>query len=323
MNILVTGATGFIGKYFIKKLCASYKSITILTRSQKPIQRDNSIPSSVKTIYEANITKYSTIEKEFENIDLVIHLAGFVSFYQKDKERLLSINNKGSLNVLKACQKHNVKKIIHVSSTAALGFSDEAIDEDFIFDWEPYKQCIYSYSKYLPNKAIAESSINTTIVYPSLVLGPGDTTNTNKYIEAIQKNKIPFHMPGEISYIDVRDFVNALIFIIQNNLKNESIIITHKSYSFKQMNEIVAQTIQASSPKKVMKPIFECILPFLALIYEKIIPHPIISYENVFMSFKKRRLNNSKLSQLGFISEYSLDQTIKDSYQHMLNEKHL
>ena len=125
------------------KLCKDSKNkITVVSRNLHSEQHISikSIKSSqkVKIFDKFDIQDNKKIIKYFKNQDVVFNLAGLISFKQKDKSKLISINHLGVLNVLKACEKMNVKKLIHLSSTAALGFGDSLINEDHEFDWSKF-----------------------------------------------------------------------------------------------------------------------------------------------------------------------------------------
>ncbi len=106
--ILVTGATGYIGKDLVKELRKKYK-VKILTR------RNINSPDVIR----GNIRNYETLEKAMKDIDYVFHLAAYGNHFGGYKN-LLSVNVEGTKNILKAAVKNNVKRIIYASSMAAV-----------------------------------------------------------------------------------------------------------------------------------------------------------------------------------------------------------
>ena len=137
-HILIIGGTGFIGKYLSKSLKAhGFKNILAISRKEQL----------------ADVSSKKSIEPFIAKADFVINMAGLVSFSKKNRKKLLDINNQGALNVLYLCEKYpNVKKLIHISSTASFGFNEQAVSEETFFDWKNHKHLGYSYSKFLPNK---------------------------------------------------------------------------------------------------------------------------------------------------------------------------
>lgn len=157
-----------------------------------------------------------------------------------------------------------------MSSTAALGFSGDIIDESSLFPWEQYKKCIYSYSKSLSNSAIYQSSCPSVILYPSLILGPGDTSHTQSFIDAIRSKKIPFHMPGSNSYVDVRDFVEAIILSIDVTHMHERFIVSTQNFTFSELNTIIATCVGVEPPKKTLPKWAAYLLSIISLLGEKL-----------------------------------------------------
>lgn len=318
MNILVTGGTGFLGQHLVKELSGRNNKITVLCRKKRYGEYiDVEKLADINVFYRNDVTDYEKIEKYFEKKDIVFNLAGCVSFKQKDKEKLIKINYEGTLNVLKACEKHKVKKLIHISSTAALGFCNKIIDESHEFDWKKHKKCVYGYSKHLPDRCVYDSKIETVIVHPPLILGPGDNTNTRKFLESIKQKKIPFNPPGRNSVIDVRDLVTALVLIMERDVKNEKFIISGENYSFKEMNEKIASVIGVRPPSITLPKIFKIPMINIALLMEKVHKDSSITYENILLAFQNRMYDNKKIAGLGFYPKYTFEQTIKDSWEWM------
>ena len=85
----------------------------------------------------------------FEGISHVYHCAGYISLAQRDAKKLLEINEKGSAYLVDLCLSHSVKKLVYVSSIAALGNdpSLSVIDENTPWDNNTDKNP-YAYSKY-------------------------------------------------------------------------------------------------------------------------------------------------------------------------------
>ena len=320
MNILVIGGQGFVGQYLVREIIKDPEhNVTIVSRNHNTDQHvttknnNNNNNNRVKKFTGVDILNYVDVLKYFKDQDVVFNLAGFISFKQKDRLMLNDINHFGALNVLNACEKMNVKKLIHMSSTAALGFSNSEINESHTFDWSKAKKCVYSISKSLANNDIKSSKCNTIIVYPSLVIGPGDKTNTLKLIRAIEQKKIPFNSLGSNSIVDVRDLARALSFLMKSKSTHKEYIISQGSYSFKEINHKIANVLNVNPPKFTAPKEMLYPLLFLINLIEIFSKNPPITYENVYLSFKDRKHNNERLKSIGFKFRYSLDKTIEDS----------
>tara|TARA_B100000678_G_scaffold118090_1_gene99122 strand:- start:315 stop:1256 length:942 start_codon:yes stop_codon:yes gene_type:complete len=114
LKILITGGTGFIGSHltqFLKK----DNDITIYD-VKKPIEKD------VKFIL-GDILDEQKILQSFQDFDAIIHLAATVGVKNTETNPVLTLNTNilGTKNILEACKKHNIKKVILASSSEIYG----------------------------------------------------------------------------------------------------------------------------------------------------------------------------------------------------------
>ena len=119
MKILVTGGAGFIGKHLVKYLLDKGNTITIFDNFSNSEEKslEYYIKSGVK-IVNGDIRKFDEILKETEDQDVLIHLAAKISVSQSilNPSETFDVNVDGTKNVLEACKKNYVKKIIIASS---------------------------------------------------------------------------------------------------------------------------------------------------------------------------------------------------------------
>ena len=124
MNILVTGGAGFIGKYLVKSLLEKGNSVTIFDDFSNSTKESISslIEMGVKII-EGDITKPLEIINAVKDHEIVIHLAAKISVSESISNPLQTyrVNVEGTKNILTACEKNNVKKLIAASSAAVYG----------------------------------------------------------------------------------------------------------------------------------------------------------------------------------------------------------
>ena len=124
MKILVTGGAGFIGQHLIKSLLENNNIITIFDNFSNTTKKsvEYLIKKGVKII-EGDIINCKEILDASKNQDIVIHLAAKISVIKSIKNPLetFEVNVNGTTNVLIACEKNNVEKLIVSSSAAVYG----------------------------------------------------------------------------------------------------------------------------------------------------------------------------------------------------------
>jgi len=331
-NILITGGCGFLGQHLTKQLLEKYPQakIKLLDLFDNP-QPIHSFKKDKRVTYGLgkNICNYDEIKNEFKDIDVVFHLAGIVSFWIKDKDKLFSVNVKGSKNVFQAAKNNKVKRFIHISSVAALGYNNkkhQAINEEFKFNWkiaQRYKK-YYMLSKYLADKELIQNrkGINLNVVYPGLMLGPGDHNNSGKLLNSIKNGQIPFYTPGGTNLMDVRDVANGLIAVLENGKRDEDYLLSGYNLTFKKQFEIIAKVLKVNPPKRKL-PLFSLriLYPLVLALEKRAKERPKLTSDNLHSSFKFRYFDNSKAQQqLNWKMEIPFHQTIQDTYNWMKSQ---
>ncbi|MDO8480366.1 MAG: NAD-dependent epimerase/dehydratase family protein [Nanoarchaeota archaeon] len=324
-KLAITGGCGFLGQHLTKELLTKVPDAEIhlldLRAARAPLY-EFSAKSRVRTTLGLDILETPKLAEALTGADTVIHLAGLVSFSLKDKEALHRVNVEGTKSVLAAAREAGVKRLIHVSSVAALGYTDDAsrpATDEFIFDWKitEKKEKHYMLTKRLADEAVQEARKNglqATIVYPGLMFGPGDKANASRLISALKKKAIPFTLPGGTNIIDVRDVARAIRGIVQKP-KEGDYLLSGRNLSFKEVNRVIATKLAVEAPKKSLPRFLNAPLFWTLLSLEKISSKKLeLTADNLDSGFKFRYFDNAKaLRELGWKPEISFEQTIDDT----------
>ena len=126
MKIIITGGAGFIGKHLVNYLLHKGNVITIFDNFSN--SEENSMGYFIKNgvkVINGDIRKFEEILKETENQDILIHLAAKISVSESilNPSETFEVNVDGTKNVLEACKRSNIKKVIIASSAAVYGES--------------------------------------------------------------------------------------------------------------------------------------------------------------------------------------------------------
>lgn len=193
-RVLVTGATGFLGKYLVEELINNGYEVVAQGRKE-------SILNNLKEQYKVNILKCSLNEiKNIDmNIDCVIHAAALSTVWGKWQD-FYDSNVLGTENVIKFCLKNNVRRLIYVSSPSVYSakFDRFNIKEE---DFDKNNKLNF----YIKSKILAENLINkidnqkleTVIIRPRGLFGIGDTSLVPRLINANSKIGIPLFNDGK------------------------------------------------------------------------------------------------------------------------------
>jgi nucleoside-diphosphate-sugar epimerase len=171
MNVLVTGGGGFMGMALIKRLIREGHKVTSFSRREYPLHWALGISS-----IQADLRNYEEVEKACKNRDVVFHLAAKVGIWG-DYDNYYSVNVEGTRNLIEACRKQKVGRLVFTSSSSVIfdGSDLDGIDESY-----PYPEKFgspYSATKALSEQLIIEANspeLKTISLRPHLVWGPYD-----------------------------------------------------------------------------------------------------------------------------------------------------
>jgi nucleoside-diphosphate-sugar epimerase len=171
--------------------------------------------------------------------EVVLHLAGFISYRQADRARLFRVNAAGAANVARACASAGVRRLVHVSSTGATGFCRDGspATESTPFNWPPAFH--YMASKRAGQEAVrrvaSESGLEAVIVSPAAIMGPGDAnpaTPHNRLYELARSSSVLPTFTGGLSVVDVRDVVDAVLRAIDVRAEPEPFLLAGANHRY-------------------------------------------------------------------------------------------
>ena len=224
MKILVTGGAGFIGKHLVNYLLDKGNIITIFDNFSNSEEKsiNHFIKKGVKVV-NGDIRKFKEILKETVDQDILIHLAAKISVSESilNPSETFEVNVDGTKNVLEACKRSNIKKVIIASSAAVYGESVPKIKLKENTKTNPISP--YGKSKLVMEQEIRKNNIDCIILRFFNIFGIGQTPEyagvITKFIEMISTNK-PLKIFGD--GMQTRDFVsiNNVIESIYDAIKN-------------------------------------------------------------------------------------------------------
>ncbi|WP_394171715.1 SDR family NAD(P)-dependent oxidoreductase [Guptibacillus hwajinpoensis] len=185
MNILLTGATGFVGKQLTIRLLNEGHTVYALARNERKADTlIESLPAELQNklfIIEGNITNdragvsAENIDRLKDTVDTVYHIAAYLSFDDSEKEKTFDINVNGTRNILEFSKVIQAKNFYHVSTAYTLGdqlYASESlhsVDNGFVNYYEQSK----CYAEHLVFEY--EDHFNVSIFRPSIIIGDSKT----------------------------------------------------------------------------------------------------------------------------------------------------
>jgi dihydroflavonol-4-reductase len=248
--ILVTGASGFVGQHLIKMLSTKQQPVRALYNSTQPPQALQHL-SNISWM-QCDLLDIYDVEEAMKGITDVYHCAGIVSFNAKDKEQVLHFNVESTANIVNEALEQGIRKMVFVSSVAALSRSEEKKEITEEEQWEESKyNSVYGLSKYLAEtevwRGVAEG-LNAVIINPSTILGEGDWDRGSARLIKVVYNEFPFYTSGISGWVDVQDVVNAMYQLMQSDISEERFIINEGNHAFREVFNIMAKAMNRKPP---------------------------------------------------------------------------
>lgn len=248
--IVVTGANGLLGSHVLRKLVAENQRVIAL---RKP-GSDLSLVSDLKNVEwrEADVLDAEELLTAFDGASTVIHVAGFVSFNPRMRDRLFSVNETGTRHVVNACLSKNISQLIHISSVAALGRQKGFPHINENSKWQESElNSDYAESKYKAELEVwrgHEEGLKVAIINPSIILAPADINRSSaKFFHyAMQEKK--FYTDATINYVDVRDVVDVIWHVYSSGNYGERYIVNAGHVSFLELISKIAQRLNKQPP---------------------------------------------------------------------------
>ncbi len=323
----ITGGTGLLGAHLLYHLVSKGEPVRALKRkgsSLKTAQDIFEFYSADKTLFskvewvDGDVLDIPSLQEAMQGCDYVYHCAAKVSFAKRDKEQMFKINIEGTHNVVNMALKLNIKKLCHVSSTAALGDSAEngKITEEKL--WEDKEgRSNYAFSKKFSEMEVwrgIEEGLNAVIVNPSVIIGPGNEEKSSASLFNKVKKGLKFYTHGVNGFVDARDVTEIMVRLMKSDIHSERFLAISENISFKELFENIAYHLKLPAPSREAKRwMAEIIWRVDALRCFLFRAQPFITKENAQSAYRKAYYSNEKAKErLGF--EYrSVRKSVEDA----------
>ena len=252
-----------------------------------------------------------------EGVDTVIHSAAVVSFVKKDRENMYHVNVDGTANVVNIALEKKVRRLIHISSVAALGRTAGGghVDEDK--KWEESKvNTHYAKSKYKAEIEVwrgFSEGLNGVILNPSTILGFGDWNNSSCAIFKNVYKEFRWYTGGINGFVDIEDVSKLVVLFAENDITEQRYVVNGDNWTFQVLQNNIAEAFNKRKPTKTVTPF----LMSIAWRLEKFKSFfsgnkPLITKESARVALSKTYFENAKiLKALPGFSFTPLEESIK------------
>ncbi|WP_294287044.1 NAD-dependent epimerase/dehydratase family protein [uncultured Chryseobacterium sp.] len=304
--VLVTGATGMLGRIVVLELLRQGKKVRAAKRESSNLEE---VRKSLKYYTENPDGFFNAIE--WTDIDLddkksictalkgiheVYHCAAKISYDPAEREKTYQINVQGTENMLECCRKMNIIKFLYVSS--AVVFNKEQADG--LIHESPYlindkNATIYAGSKCRADAVVSrafQDGMNTIIINPGMIIGDLKKSSGD-FLRTFMNGFYTF--PGGTGCADVRDVAAIAVRLMDENRFGEHYLISSENKTYRELSGIITKKLNKTKPVVLPKSVLAAgrilnILTFRSIPVLRMLTQPNIAFLASFQAISNEKI---------------------------------
>lgn len=318
-NVLVAGGSGFIGSHLVERLTAKGYKVRVLVRENSDTKFIRSLGIDLCV---GDLLKPDSLNTALYGIDTAFCLVN-VKPLGKTPQQYLSelklLHTEGTRNLLTACKANKVKRLVYLSSVAAIGYKKGVAVYNELSPEEPidaYGRAKLEAENVLRYEA-RDSGVEITILQPPGVFGERGLGSLGKIITFTEKGIIPVLGSGKNlqSLTYAGNLISQVIFAAEHPESAGKTYITTDSRAYA-VNELAAAVSQAmgARPLKIHIPVWVVLfmISILNFLTKLFLSKEVINKESIIAITTERIFDGSKFfRELGYRQEYDLAEGVR------------
>jgi dihydroflavonol-4-reductase len=260
-QILITGATGFIGRHLTRDLVARGETVRVLARNRRKARE---LFGDQVEISVGDVRDVSALDKACRGIEVVYHIAGTYRFGLRHRRELWETNVEGTENLLRSAAEARVNKVVHLSSAGVLANSSKTTSEERLLDERDFPEqaprfCSYKASKWHAEQralAWATRGLPVSIASTTCPIGAGDETPTptGQMILDFLQRRFPFYCRTGLNFIGVGDLCDGLRLVAESGRDGERYLLSDENLWLKDFLELLSRETGLAAPRVCLPP---------------------------------------------------------------------
>jgi dihydroflavonol-4-reductase len=252
MKAFVTGATGFVGSHVARVLAEQGADLRLLVRVGSDTRNLEGLDAERVV---GDLRDPASIERAMAGCDTVFHVAADYRLWVRDPEQMHRANVEGTRAILESARRNRVRRVVHTSSVATMGFTSNGhlADEDSPVQLEsmigPYKR-----SKFMAEQLALKAGVSgmeVVVVNPTTPVGEQDIrpTPTGRIVVDFLKKKFPAYVDTGLNLVDVRECARGHLTALEKGRSGERYILGGENLTLKQILDKLGAITGLPSPK--------------------------------------------------------------------------
>lgn len=250
--ILLTGATGFLGRRLARMLSTAGRPLRLLVRESSDLSLLADLPHTPDLAY-GDLNDPDSLLDACRGVDTIVHAAALVSFQTTEREQLLFVNGEGTANLVNMALEAGVRRLVHLSSVAVLNRIDGGPEVTLAHRWpEATPNTSYAESKFAAEREVwrgQAEGLRVAVLYPTHMLGAGDWEHEHApALWRLAAAERGFYPTGRTGFVDVLDAVDAVALLLEQDEDGQRLLLNAVNWSWREALTRIAQSIGAKPP---------------------------------------------------------------------------
>ena len=317
-RVFVTGADGLLGSHVVRQLLARQYRVRALIQPGVAAKSLAGLPIHQ---VEGDLLDAARVEAAMTGCAYVIHVAGITDQWPDRHPKFHAVNVQGTDHVIAAALRHQVTRLVHVSSSNAFGAGDARRPGT---ERSPWKGYLYGHdyfdTKFISQQrvlqAVAEHHLPAIVVNPTFMLGPIDRRpSSGKLLVTAWNQTLKFCSAGGKNFVHVRDVATGIVNALSMGRLGACYLLGHENLTFAQLFQKIEQVTGKRQPRRVAPPwilkLTGALMGSLARLTRR---PPVLSYKMAWMASEIMYYSAQKAVQELNLPQTPIETAIREAY---------
>lgn len=266
MRVAVTGGTGVVGAALVRHLVAEDHQVSALARTAAGsafVERSGAEP------VVGDVLQARSLDRLVDRAEVVFHVAGVNQLCPRDPEEMWRVNVHGTREVLGACRRAGVRRLVYTSSAVTIGETDGDVGSETTTHRGHYL------SRYERTKTEAEAlalagggEVEVVSVNPSSVQGPGRSTGTGRILLRAAQGRLPLAVDTTFSLVDIDDCARGHLLAAERGRAGKRYLLSGATSTTREAVSILAAVTGVTPRVRYLHPgVLSALGPVVGAIY--------------------------------------------------------